>query len=162
MSQICLNKSVLKFMASVIDSDSYVLEYGAGFSTPWFAKRCGVLVSVEHDPKWAQIAELELVKIKSSCFSSVERVDHVESFIPSGIPDLVLVDCLESARLGAAIAGWGALGDDGWIVFDDAQRPVHEKAVKFLDTVGSDRVELVWKEGDVPTAKDRLTLAWKK
>ena len=50
--RICLNKSVLDFMASKMEGDSFVIEYGSGWSTRWFAERCGKLISIETDPKW--------------------------------------------------------------------------------------------------------------
>lgn len=37
-----------------------VLEFGSGASSTWLAKRCGELVSIEHDAQWAAIVERQL------------------------------------------------------------------------------------------------------
>lgn len=39
-------------LGRIIDADCKVLEFGSGMSTVWFARRCGLLVSVETDGAW--------------------------------------------------------------------------------------------------------------
>lgn len=43
--------------------NDFVLEFGAGGSTVFFARRCGYVVSIETDPDWAMAVESHLKKI---------------------------------------------------------------------------------------------------
>ena len=41
-----------KVIVSLLDGDSKVVEFGSGMSTPWLARRCGFLLSIEDDARW--------------------------------------------------------------------------------------------------------------
>lgn len=45
---------VVNFLESYARKDMKVFEYGSGSSTLFWAKRVGEIVSIEHDPEWAQ------------------------------------------------------------------------------------------------------------
>lgn len=42
----------VRFCERHLRADMVALEWGSGRSTPWFARRVGSLVGVEHDPTW--------------------------------------------------------------------------------------------------------------
>lgn len=156
MKRICLNRSVLNFMDARIDRRSYVVEYGAGWSTRWFAERCGKLLSIETDMGWIERVKPDLQGV--CCDWRIE-----ESKSPGGVkigqPDMVLIDCAEQHRLACAKSGWNALKPGGWLIFDDAQRQRHAEAIRGIP--GTPK-RLVWSGGDIETAKERLALAWRK
>ena len=49
-----VTEQAIEFLESYFETheNPKVLEFGAGSSTVWFAKRTNQLTSVEHDPKW--------------------------------------------------------------------------------------------------------------
>lgn len=159
---ICLNRSVLDFMEARIDRASFVLEFGAGGSTQWFADRCGQLLSVETSPKWALSVRAELIGV-TGCNWLVSLTATPDQIVPmANGPDLVLVDCDERYREGCSRTGWTALKSGGWLVFDDAQRPRHADALAWLISQGGTPVWLVWQPGDIESARERVALAWQK
>jgi predicted O-methyltransferase YrrM len=154
---ICLNRSVLDFMDSVITPESFVLEFGAGYSTPWFAERCNV-ASVETDFEWYEKAAS--MAPNANLFHSIESPVFALDLINNSF-DLALIDGEAKYRNEFTRAAWPKVKKGGWLVFDDAQRPQHASAVAWLNTF-TDPVELRWSEGDVESAKDRLALAWQR
>lgn len=157
---ICLNRSVLDFMESVLTPGSFVLEFGAGYSTPWFAERCGRIVSIETDHIWHQRAQdmapdadvRHISDPKKGCWRQYARCE-------SGEFDLILADGKDSLRRDFVLETWPMLKSGGWLIFDDAQRQQHEFIHSFK--LGSP-IRLEWSDGDIEGARDRLALAWLK
>jgi predicted O-methyltransferase YrrM len=149
--RICLNTSVLEFMAAQLTPQSRVLEFGSGWSSRWFAEQ------VRRDLAGSACAWYV-------CEAPATR--YIGAFLgqlpPATLYDLVLVDCLEALRYFAAIWAWTLTRRGGWIVFDDAQRPRHKSAVEWLTMKMGTSNRLVWQPGDIETAKERLALAWRK
>lgn len=162
--RICLNQSVLDFMASKINSDSFVLEFGSGYSSRWFADRCGRLLSIETDAKWANIVREDLVGSDCSyeLFASATTPGVVQKLRRISNADLVLVDSKEDYRQLFSTLGWSVLKRGHWLVFDDAQRERHQKAVRWLSALAGPGIPLEWKPGDIASAVDRLALAFQK
>jgi predicted O-methyltransferase YrrM len=172
--RICLNQSVLDFMDSKLDCHkSVAVEFGSGWSTPWFAARCHNLITVETDRQWADKVTNELNALEvRNCLMLITSPDparyrrsmHAKHGGLFDAPaDLVLVDCVESCRYEAAVLGWQLLRPNGWLVFDDAQRPRHKPALDWLNSVARvTPTRLEWQPGDIETAKERLALAWAK
>jgi len=153
--RICLNQSVLSFMEARISPRSYVLEFGAGWSSRWFAERCGKLVSIESSAQWLQLARDSMVGV--DCDWDI-RLAIDQRRIPKA-PDLVLVDSEAQLRHEHARLGWSLLKSGGWLVLDDAQRVRHRQTVEWL---AGKPVRLEWSQGDIETARERLALAWQK
>jgi predicted O-methyltransferase YrrM len=156
--QICLNGSVLDFMESKLTDESWVLELGGGYSSRWFADRCRNLTVMETDPKWRRIITQSLTGCKAHC-SVRDSLNWVQGF---GGVDLVLVDCVENLRFKATQIGWNCLGEGGWLVFDDAQRPRHRESVLWMGRQAGVATRLEWRPGDLENAQERLALAWQK
>lgn len=51
--------------------DDLVLEFGAGGSTVFFAKRCKHIISIETNPDWAMVVESHLKKLRLDNFTIV-------------------------------------------------------------------------------------------
>ena len=160
---ICLNRSVLDFMASKIEEDSYVIEYGSGWSTRWFAERCRKLISIETDPKWWHKVCLHAEGV--DCEIEVrltKNVARITNDIPPQSADLILIDCYEIHRHKATLSAWPLLKPGGWILFDDAQRAKHAISIKWLTLKCDKFVGLGWQTGDIESAKERVTIAFQK
>lgn len=158
LKRICLNQSVLDFMNSKLDGYSFVLELGGGYSSRWFADRCGQLVVIETNAKWRRIIEQELAgaDCHTSIYPTLEQALGFYGF------DLALVDCDERLRQKAAMIAWRCLESGGWLIFDDAQRERHNAAIEALTEVAGDPLVLLWQPGDIETARERVALAWQK
>lgn len=165
VKRICLNKSVLDFMEQELTPSSTVLEFGGGWSSRWFADRCGKLVVIETSFKWADKIKGELGgrgRILIPRVGLYFITDLNSMHLGIGEADLVLIDCSEGLRHAAAIFAWPLVKRFGWLLFDDAQRRQHANTVAWLIIEGGVPVELHWQPGDVESAKERVTLAWQK
>jgi len=174
--RICLNKSVLDFMNTVLKQTSspIVLEFGSGWSSSWFSKRCFKLITVETDRKWARIVSDDLqakdfknwhmILANPAPIVFVSNINNEMKAIGIGaeMVDLILIDCRENMRLSATYLGWLFLKKGGWILFDDAQRLQHKNAIDLLTEKAGQPIRLEWQSGDIDSAKPRLTLAWQK
>ncbi len=174
--RICLNKSVLDFMANVLKQHDQptVLEFGSGWSSAWLATRCTRLVTVETNAEWAVRVAEDLTQAGFTNWQLVRGAlppeeymdDVVGSMRDHGLKgecvDLILIDCHASLRHAASILAWCFLQKGGWILFDDAQRKQHQADVAWLTAAGGKPTRLKWQHGDVGPAKQRLTLAWRK
>ena len=161
--RICLNQSVLDFMESKLTPESFVLEYGSGWSSRWCAEHCGKLISIETDPRWWTKVQNDVhgadCELQLRLTKNVVRV--CEDIRPGSV-DLILIDCKESFRHDATLCAWPLLKTGGWVLFDDAQRLQHAESIFWLRKVGGKPIKLEWQNGDVMSAQNRMTLAWQK
>ena len=103
-------------------------EWGCGRSTVWLAKRVRELVSVEHDPAWAERVRGKLaanglnnVTLVVEDGATETYVSPIERFEDEGL-DFVLVDGLSGLRDACAVAALPKLRPGGFIVIDDVHR----------------------------------------
>ncbi|MCK0141235.1 class I SAM-dependent methyltransferase [Aliiroseovarius sp. F20344] len=126
-----------------------VFEWGSGASTVWLAKRAGEVISVEHDPSWA-----EIVKPRLEPFDHVRTIQvpsRPKGAIPSGKFgfegqyfddyvaainnvegdfDLIVID--GRAREACLQVAINRLKPGGHILFDDFKRRRYQDAVSAL------------------------------
>lgn len=104
-----------------------VFEYGAGFSTLYFAERCAEVTAVEHDREWFQ----EVERMAPSNVTLLHRnpgPSYWQAVNATGASyDLVLIDGLEREK--CVPLALDALSDRGAIVLDDSHREAYEEAV---------------------------------
>ena len=165
--RICLNKSVLDFMADKLTPESLVLEFGGGWSSRWFAHRCGELIVIETSSKWARLIHQHVGVTRGRCRIVVPQIGvnyaaDLSKRLNGVQAELVLIDCVENLRLAATMFAWPLLKPGGWLLFDDAQRPKHKNSLFWLAHFVSDSTRLEWQPGDIESAMGRLTLAWRK
>lgn len=162
--QICLNSAVLDFMEERMDHESRVLEFGSGWSTLWFAQKCGWLCSVETSPLWWRTITDALRERHTQLDWVVELVVQPDEIkVRDSSVDFVLIDCVGHLRTASTKVGWSKLVPGGWLLLDDAQRIQYRDNVAWLTAQAGEPVRLGWdSERDVPTAKLRETLAWQK
>ena len=151
--------------------ESIVLELGSGWSSLWLAERCGELFTVETHPMWVVNVERELRAAGLENWHMIKCCLHMGKYrskVDNGYAydyetaDLVLVDCREDLREIAAQVAWSFLKPGGWLLFDDAQRPRHRNPINILNKKSGTPDRLEWRQGDIESAKERLTLAWRK
>ncbi|NPV56889.1 MAG: hypothetical protein HPY76_15160 [Anaerolineae bacterium] len=110
------------------DTDSG-LEFGSGRSTVWFARRCGKLTSVEHNPDWYQavtkrLNEQQLINVDYHLFPRIDDADSrssqyvkVAERFGSGELDFVLVDGIYRDACVAAVLD--KIRRDGILIIDN-------------------------------------------
>jgi hypothetical protein len=77
-----LTRDMVKILSSWIQNSDCGLEWGSGRSTLWFAKRCGSLISIEHDKTWYD-------KIRSQM--ERENIHNVDYRLVKGEPEYISV-----------------------------------------------------------------------
>lgn len=133
-----------------------VFEWGSGASTLWLARRAASVISVEHDPRWAdQVrpmlpgnATVRLVpaattafpRISSakSGFSGLDFADYVAAIDGEPTFDLIVVD--GRAREACFARALDHLAADGLLVFDNVERRRYRNAMAAADATVRVRV----------------------
>jgi hypothetical protein len=115
-----------------------VLEWGAGNSTLWWARRVKRVLSIEHDPAWHRIISTHLpanATIALACNEDdyVRAVDPVEKF------DLIVIDGEHRNR--CARRAIELAGPQTVIVFDNSDRQAVRDGLMFLDRSGFKRID---------------------
>lgn len=128
--------------------EAQVFEWGSGASTLWLAKRAAGVVSIEHDPEWAQSmrrrvpgnVELRTVAPRSDLaaepvlshkagFEDLDFREYVHSITTtSQIYDLIVID--GRAREACLPLAIDRLHPDGLIVFDNVDRRRYREAIE--------------------------------
>lgn len=109
-----------RYIAGLLCSDCTVLEFGSGMSTAWFASRCRVLYSFEHDPKWYGFVKARLSKKKiTNVFYSLRNAENYAdlSEFPDGSFDFVLIDGIRRTECVRNVIS--KVKPDGWIYLDN-------------------------------------------
>jgi hypothetical protein len=106
-------------------SDWNVLEYGAGWSTIWWAKHCKNLISIEHNEEWhqnccKQLEEENLLNKAKIILAKEDEYINVVDSLGNAEFDCIIVDGLKRTEcLGKAVS---LIKKDGVIIVDDSER----------------------------------------
>jgi len=126
-----LTKDAVTFLSSWLRRTDVGLEWGAGKSTPWFAKRVASLTSIEHDPVWyakvgdslrkqgVENARLLLLATTAREGERAPYVRVVDDIVPHSL-DFVLVD--GRLRAECALAALDRLRTGGILIIDNIER----------------------------------------
>ena len=124
--------SAIHFLEDRIRPDMRVFEYGCGNSTLWWAARVADVVSVEHDPSWAE-AMAKQAPANATIVLQTDPTMYAVEIKRHGPFDVVVVDGVEP-RYDSARAAVTELAPDGVIIWDnsnseefvEARRTIHE------------------------------------
>jgi len=131
-----LNYSLIQLLEERLTKDLRVFEYGAGYSTFWFAKRVKEVVALEYDRRWEQQVR-DLLKGKDNVELRFQEVgpEYTQMAAQDALGyDLILVDgrervaCLEKALEG--------LRPGGVILLDDTEREEYRPAFSLAQKAG--------------------------
>lgn len=130
----------LAFLQGRIKSDMTVFEFGAGYSTLWWARRVRTVYACEADAKWhAQIRQQAPVNVEL-----LRADEHEYPQVAARFPavfDIVVID--GGDRLLCAKNAVSSLNARGVILWDDTDRPEYQPGFDFLDQCGFARIEFV-------------------
>jgi len=149
-----LGKETVDFIERLLTPDSFVLEYGSGFSTLWFAKRVKEIISHENSLAWFNIVNerakdegvVNLRLIFDSKYWSLG--DWGKTF------DVILID--GKKRLQCAMKSIPFLKAGGYVILDNAEFRKNQPAVDFLTSLG-------WEPKQLGGFKKKaFAIAWRK
>lgn len=112
-----------RVIAGLLSPSARVLEFGSGYSTLWFARRCGEVLSIEDDPHWYATVQALLkregaghVRHELRSGDGYSRLDDV----PDSYFDFVLVDGTD--RAGCVATALRKVKPGGWIYLDNSDK----------------------------------------
>lgn len=131
-----MNYAFVELLNERLNKDMRMFEYGAGFSSLYFAKRVKDVVSIEYDKAW----ESKLRELLKPCLNHKLIVEPVgEKYIGAAASeerafDVVLVDGRE--RVACFKNGLEALSENGVIILDDSDREEYQEAFEIARANG--------------------------
>jgi len=126
------------FLEERLKPEMKVYEFGAGGSTLWYAKRVKSVTSVEHNPKWAKrlAANLppnaKLTHLPLGPYAE-DILQYTKEF------DIICVDGRE--RVNCVRNLFGALKDDGVVIWDNVRRERYAEGWALLAERGFRRID---------------------
>lgn len=118
-----LGYRAIAHIESLLQPDWKVLEFGAGASTLWFAKRCAFVLSIEWEQPWRDevCRQLREANVQNAeCRQRDDSVYHVIDDRPDGSFDFALVDGRQRAL--TARTAWRLVKSKGWIYYDNSDK----------------------------------------
>ncbi|MEX2283259.1 MAG: class I SAM-dependent methyltransferase, partial [Gemmatimonadota bacterium] len=113
---------VIELLEERLSRDLTVLEFGAGFSTRFFMKRVGRVVSIEHDPAWVARLREQLDANVTLIPASRDSADTYCAYLETSQErfDFILIDGRH--RVECFRRSLDHLTERGMIVLDDSNR----------------------------------------
>lgn len=121
----------LEFLSQFDVSDASVFEWGSGFSTLWWAKRCDRIVTVESNPNWTPYiktllpAKVELIVTPLDEAAEVAALENLRT----NTFDIFLIDNYGPFRRACAAAAATRLNQGGLIILDNSDQCLEATAV---------------------------------
>jgi hypothetical protein len=131
-----MNYAMVAFLDERLNKGLDLFEYGAGFSSIWFAERLNKVVSIEYDLAWRKQVEDLLAPVTNAelVFQEVGE-DYINGASKTGRKyHLVLVDGRE--RVACAKASFSDLTEDGVLILDDSDRAEYQDVFSIAKELG--------------------------
>jgi tRNA A58 N-methylase Trm61 len=137
-----MNYPVTTLIQGRLNKNMRLFEYGSGYSTLFFSKLVGDVVSVEYDLTWYEKISKELPKnaqvvfVKNDVDGSYCRAIHqVHEFF-----DVVVVDGRD--RVNCIKQALAKLNESGVILLDDSQREYYQEGIDHAVRQGFKRLDI--------------------
>jgi hypothetical protein len=131
--------AAIAFLDKRVDPELRVFEYGAGYSTLWWASRVKAVVACEGDPDWVQRLR-EMVPSNVTLFH--QAVDRDGDYCRAAAryqSDVIVIDGRD--RVNCAKACLEGLSEGGVIVWDNSDRSRYADGFDFLAARGFRRLD---------------------
>jgi len=121
-------------LLGTLKGNERVIEFGAGRSTIFLARRVKLLISIEHDPVWyhrvlSWLKELGLNNVTLKLIrDDKEYIDEIRRY-PDEYFDLILIDGLH--RLEIFINALPKVKDGGFIIFDNSDEEPYKSLLEY-------------------------------
>jgi hypothetical protein len=108
----------IEYLKQLDFADKTVFEYGSGYSTVFWARRCKKLVSIEDDEEWYERIAARLPD-NVDYYLLEDREEYIKAIegYPDGF-DIVIID--GSHRMDCAVAARKRLKNDGFVILDNS------------------------------------------
>lgn len=118
-----LSFRAIKVIDEILEPGFRCAEFGSGMSTPWLAKRCNYLLSIESDRAWydrvsAKITANNLSHVRYE-LREADGYSDLSDF-DDGFFDFALVDGLD--RHGCVMSAVPKIRPGGWIYLDNSDK----------------------------------------
>jgi hypothetical protein len=128
----------IDWLESRIKSTDKVLEFGAGHSTLWFARKAAHVTSVEHDPAW--VDKLRGRVPANVTLLAVTETNYLQA-VPKGKFNVIVIDGIR--RTDCARRAVKLLAKGGMIIYDNSDRPEDAGGIEYLMKSGMYRIDFV-------------------
>lgn len=136
-----LNYAAIDFVGSKINSQMRVFEWGAGFSSLWFASRVKEVVSAEDNTKWIQEISKE-VSGNMKIMNLPSKSDYVGSILKeTGKFDVIVID--GSHRNDCAKVCIEKLNSDGFVIFDNSDSREFDQSMDYFNEQNFFRIDFL-------------------
>lgn len=131
-----LNYAIIDFLNERLHNNLNMFEYGAGFSTQYFAKRINHITAIEYDGIWVDKVKNLLAEVKNATLL-IEAVN--EAYIHAAVKtntlyDVILVDGRE--RVACVRSAVSALSASGVLILDDSNRAEYKESFEIMRHAG--------------------------
>lgn len=155
-----MNYSVVKLLDDRLRRDFTLFEFGSGYSTHFYARKVGTVVSLEYDEQWFRIIKADMPGNVTLVFREKDvDGEYCRAVHAAGVAfDVVVVDGRD--RVNCVKQSISALSARGVILLDDSQKEKYREGIEFARTRGFRALDL---EGLKATGKglDRTTLFYR-
>ncbi len=135
-----LTYPLIDFLGPRLNKTMSVFEFGAGYSTHWFAERVGNVESVEHEKIWVKL--LEDQGLPANAQLHWKKLDDGYDSLVTDLSmtfDIILIDGrIRNACTKHAVS---ALKSNGVILFDNSDRADYIEAYNLLSDKGFKRID---------------------
>jgi len=131
-----MNYGIIVFLEKRLKKDMQLFEYGAGYSTQFYASLVSSVTSVEYDKSWFD-------KVSKNTLDNVEMLyrplEKLEGYTGSILETkrkyhVVVIDGRD--RVNCAKQALGCLTDDGVLIFDDTWREKYHDIFPYASKLG--------------------------
>jgi hypothetical protein len=122
------------FLESRLRADFRVFEYGAGYSTLWWARRVASVVTCEHDEQWVETMRYLIPPNVSMIHRPLEVGGAYAREAAHHTVDIIVIDGRD--RINCARFCLPGLSPGGVIVWDNTDRESYAEGYAFLDENG--------------------------
>lgn len=143
-----MNYPVVKLLDQRFSTDFNLFEFGSGYSTHFYAKRCGSVVSVEYDRQWYDVINKDMPENVSLLFQEKDVDGYYCRLIAEQGKrfDVVVVDGRD--RVNCVKQSLPCLTERGVIILDDSHRDKYKEGIAFAEKNGFRSITI---EGLKPT-----------
>lgn len=136
----------LNFIEPRLNKNMEVFEYGVGYSSVWWAKKCKGLTAVESSQEWIDLVKNSLsADDKLSIFYADEKVSFCTAPERTNKKyDIVIVDQADDMDRNLAMQNAiNYLSDDGVLILDDSEREKYNIGKQYLFQNGFKELEFM-------------------
>jgi hypothetical protein len=134
-----MNYGAIDFIGAKITADMRVFEWGAGFSSLWFAKHVKEVISIEENVAWYRELKPQLPSnVALMCLPA--RDDYVRAIrTTTGEFDVIVIDGVH--RNECASESISRLSANGMVVFDNSDGSDYDSSMAMFNQAGFLRID---------------------